>query len=55
MQQSKDGEDYLKITFPKFKLGEEVVREIAVLPTYSKSLNKDLFFCYLLNNPFCVL
>jgi len=35
-QKSKDGEDYLKVTFPKFKLGEEVVREIAVMPTYGK-------------------
>jgi hypothetical protein len=24
------------VVFPKFKLGEEVVREVAVHPTYSK-------------------
>lgn len=56
MQKSKDGEDYLKVTFPKFKLGEEVVREIAVLPTYGKWLLNNVFFsCYLSNNPFCVI
>ena len=26
----------LKVSFPKFKLGEEVVREVAVMPTYGK-------------------
>ncbi|XP_067029941.1 uncharacterized protein [Acropora muricata] len=44
-KKSKDGEDYLKVTFPKFKLGEEVVREIAVMPTYGyvEELKKGLF------------
>ena len=54
-QKSKDGEDYLKVTFPKLKLGEEVVREIAVLPTYVKWLNNDFFVRYLSNNYLCVM
>lgn len=33
---SKDGEKYYAVTFPKFKLGEEVVREVASPPTYGK-------------------
>ena len=40
--QSNDGSDYIKVTYPKFKLGEEVVREVAVLPTYSK--DTETFF-----------
>ena len=32
-QISKKGEAYTKETYPKFKLGEEVVREVAVPPT----------------------
>ena len=32
----KDGSDYIQVTYPKFKLGEEVVRDIRVPPTYSK-------------------
>ena len=35
-QTSKDGKQYMKVTYPKFKLGDEVVREIAVPPTYGK-------------------
>ena len=31
-QISKKGEAYTKVTYPKFKLGEEVVREVAVPP-----------------------
>ena len=38
-QLSKEGEKYFKVTYPKFKLGEEVVREVAAPPTYSKSNN----------------
>ena len=41
--QSKDGSDYIKVTYPKFKLGEEVVREVAVPPTYSKNTKSS--FC----------
>lgn len=32
------GEKYLHITYPKYKLGDEVVREVAVDPTYSMCL-----------------
>jgi len=35
-QVSKNGEAYIKVTYPKFKLGEEVVREVAVPPTYGE-------------------
>ena len=35
-QKTKDGKDYLLVTYPKYKFGEEVVREISVPPTYSK-------------------
>ena len=35
-QKTKDGKDYLLVTYPKYKFGEEVVREIRVPPTYSK-------------------
>ena len=31
---SEDGQEYYKVTYPKFKLGEEVIREVDVLPTY---------------------
>ena len=45
-QQSDDGDAYYKVTYPKFKLGEEVVREVAVPPTYGKLHNtvRSLFF-----------
>jgi len=32
----KDGKKYIKISFPKHKLGDEVVREVAVPATYSE-------------------
>lgn len=32
----KDGKPYYKVSYPKFKLGEEVVREVAVPPTYGE-------------------
>ncbi len=35
-QVSKDGKEYIRVTYPKFKLGEEVVREVASPPTYGK-------------------
>jgi hypothetical protein len=34
----KDGKKYLKVTYPKHKLGDEVVREVPVPPTYGKSV-----------------
>lgn len=36
-QLSKDGENYFRVTYPKYKLGEEVVQEVASPPTYGKS------------------
>jgi len=36
IQKSKDGEHYIRVNFPKYKLGEEVVREVTVAPTYGK-------------------
>jgi len=38
-QRDKDGKPYYKVTYPKFKLGEEVVREVAIPPTYGKYIN----------------
>ena len=35
-QKSEEGNEYFKVTYPKFKLGEEVVREVAVPPTYGE-------------------
>ena len=44
---SKDGEKYYAVTYPKFKLGEEVVREVASPPTYGKLHVHDLtFYCF---------
>jgi len=40
--QSKDGSDYIKVTYPKFKLGEEVVREVAVPLKYSKDTKSSV-------------
>ena len=30
----KDGQKYIKVSYPKHKLGDEVVREVAVPATY---------------------
>jgi len=38
-QRDKDGKPYYKVTYPKFKLGEEVVREVAIPPTYGKCIS----------------
>ena len=38
-KKTKDGRTYYKVTWPKFKLGDEVVREVAVPHTYSKQYN----------------
>lgn len=35
-RQAEDGSNYVKVTYPKYKLGEEVVREVAVPPTYGR-------------------
>ena len=48
-QTSKDGTPYMKVTYPKFKLGDEVVREVTVPPTYGEYDVKYLFLeqCFL--------
>ena len=33
-QLNKNGEKYFKVAYPKYKLGEEVVHEVASPPTY---------------------
>ena len=33
---TEDGRTYTHVTYPKFKQGEEVVREMGVPPTYGK-------------------
>ena len=35
-KQNKNGEVYMKVTYPKYKFGEELVREVACAPTYGK-------------------
>jgi hypothetical protein len=37
-KKTKDGQTSYHIHFPKYKLGEEVVREISVQPTYGNIL-----------------
>ena len=39
-QITMDGKAYTRIMYPKFKNGEEVVREVAVPPTYGKKKAK---------------
>ncbi len=33
---SKTGEEYIKVSYPKYRLGEEIVRQIPVVPTYGE-------------------
>lgn len=35
-KKTKAGKRYIKVTYPKYKLGEELVCEIATAPTYGK-------------------
>jgi len=35
-QSTLDGKKYYRVTYPKFKLGEEAVKEVPVPPTYGK-------------------
>lgn len=46
-QKTKDGQIYMKVTYPKYKLGEELVREVASAPTYGKT---KFMCCILLLN-----
>ncbi|CAH3153273.1 unnamed protein product [Porites lobata] len=41
-QKTKDGKEYLLVTYPKYKFGE-VVQEIRVPPTYSKYVGELVF------------
>ena len=45
---SVDGEEYLKVTYPKFKLGDEVVREVTVPPTFGMFPVSNTQGCFLL-------
>ena len=45
---SDDGEECLKVTYPKFKLGDEVVREVTVPPTYGMFPVSNAQGCFLL-------
>ena len=36
-EKTKEGVSYFKVTFSKYKLGDELVREIAVAPTYDNA------------------
>ncbi len=36
-QTSKNGETYMRVVWPKYKLGEEVVKERSVPATYGKN------------------
>lgn len=38
---SKDGKEYVRVTYPKLKLGEEVVREVACPPSYGKWISQN--------------
>lgn len=52
-QKRKDGTTYVKVTYPKYKDGNEVVKEISCPPSYSmfSKITCTLVFCALL---FCV-
>lgn len=45
-QMSKDGKEYVRVTYPKFKLGEEIVREVASPPTYGKIVIAETIFLH---------
>ena len=47
-QKSKEGKEYYSVTYPKFKLGEEVVREVPVPPTYGNTIYKNSMKMFLL-------
>lgn len=41
-KRTKEGKIYTKVSYPKYKLGEEVVREVKVQPTYSKCNHQNI-------------
>ena len=58
-QRDKDGTAYYNVVYPKYKFGKDVVREIAVPPTYSMftaflCLEIQVYF-WLLRNCCCIL
>lgn len=48
-KQRKDGRYYVNVTYPKFKMGEEVVREVAEPPTYGTKIT-IFSITYLISN-----
>ena len=43
---TNDGKEYFRVTYPKFKMGEEVVREVACPPTYGIDNSHNNFIDY---------
>ena len=35
-QKDKNGKEYFKVSYPKYKLGEEAVKPVPVPPSYSE-------------------
>lgn len=60
-KKTKEGYTYYHVTYPKFKLGDEVVREVPVIPTYGKCYLTDknnhynLYFIILLTKLHCAV
>ena len=40
----KNGKSYINVTYPKFKMGDEVLREVAEPPTYGMFSYKYCIF-----------
>lgn len=43
-KKKKNGASYVNVVYPKFKLGEEVVRKVAEPPTYGINCYLSIFF-----------
>ena len=41
VQTDKNGNPYFKVSYPKFKQGEEVVREVSIAPTYGRYNSRE--------------
>ena len=56
-RKTKDGRTCYNISYPKYKIGEEVVREVSVIPTYGNHIYMELkfncFICCLYNLNCC--
>ena len=48
-KRTKEGKIYTKVSYPKYKLGEEVVREVKVQPTYSKFNQQNITVLFVLD------